>query len=59
MTAKDIDKTAECRFCRRPIEHFAGVPGSKYMTPFWRHVRLGNCPRPAVPAEDTIRDVQR
>lgn len=58
MTAADIDKIGRCATCRREIEHYAGVPGSKYMTPFWRHVKAPGT-HPAVLDPDTVQEVPR
>jgi len=58
----DIDKTAECERCRGDIEHYAGIPGNKFMTPFWRHLDLSDpnrTPHAAEPDPATIQEVQR
>jgi hypothetical protein len=57
----DIDKTASCRICRGDIEHYEGVPGSEFMTPFWRHIDASavSRPHPAVPDPATVREVSR
>ena len=56
----EIDKTATCRICGCQLEHYAGVPGSKYMTPYWRHADATAPPDlhgGADPDPDTIRQV--
>lgn len=58
MPASDIDKTAICAVCTRFIEHFAGVSGSQYMTPFWRHM-TGAFDHPAVPQPGSEKEVER
>jgi hypothetical protein len=56
----DIDKVAECRDCRAEIEHYAGHPDLKSMTPYWRHIGpIPGDPHPAVPDPDTIRAVEQ
>ncbi len=56
-----IDQTAKCldAMCRRDLEHVAGIPGSDWNTPYWRHVTTSNRPHAAVPDPDTIRDCER
>lgn len=49
----NIDMTARCNTCPGNIEHYAGIPGSAHMTPYWRHIE-GNGTHPAVPRDDTI-----
>lgn len=54
----DIDQTGKCSTCRHPIEHYAGVPGNEWRTPFWRHVGAsGNRPHAATPDPATVREV--
>ena len=57
----DIDMTATCKHCSADIEHYAGIPGSEYMTPFWRHLwaSVASRPHPAVPDPTTIKQVSR
>ena len=58
----DIDKTAECERCRGDIEHYAGIPGNKFMTPFWRHLDLSDpnrTPHAAEPDPATIQEVRQ
>lgn len=56
----DINKTASCELCHGDIEHYAGIPGSEFMTPFWRHLNASavSKPHPAVPDPATIRDTE-
>lgn len=55
----DIDQTAQCKTCGGDIEHYAGIPGSEYMTPYWSHVHASDVTHPAIPAPATIREVPR
>ena len=56
----DIDKTARCKHCGRFIEHYAGVPGSEFMTPFWRHTaESGPRPHPAEPEPGSEKETPK
>lgn len=53
----DIDLTAQCKTCGADIEHYAGIPGSEFMTPYWRHLRPTDPPHAAEPDPATVRKV--
>jgi len=57
----DIDQTAQCQICGADIEHYAGIPGSEFMTPFWRHINVLDVskPHPAIPDPASVRQVQQ
>lgn len=61
MIADDIDLLADCLDCGRLIDHYAGVPGSEFMTPYWLPAADDSAvhPHPVRPNPDTIREVQR
>jgi hypothetical protein len=54
----DIDQTAQCKTCSGDVEHYAGIPGSEWMTPFWRHINAADVsrPHPAIPDPATVRE---
>jgi hypothetical protein len=57
-TDQTVDQVADCATCHGRIEHYAGEPGSAWLTPYWRHPD-GPRPHPAKPSVDNIREVAR
>lgn len=54
-----VDLLADCAVCGHGIEHFAGTPGSEFMTPYWRPIDGEPAhPHPVVPNPDTIREAR-
>lgn len=53
-----IDQHADCATCNQLIEYYAGIPGSEWHLPYWRHID-GPRPHAAKPDEASIREVAK